>query len=214
MWATNSTFVSSQTFEGNGDQPTTDLLLPFLSQSSGYLETLMKLLFWKGVNSTGTLTGYKSECNKNKTRSLSEIWFHCKARINKVMVAFTYSCANQLESCWLPRQKRNKCHLVFLWMHELVQDRWSQIESRIFWLKSEHTPHQLVIKIGFQVMEFQLDGVWDVIAPLSPSFLLNITFCSFTPDWDNSLKVHKARCVYIPESKGDDTHIQNGPLML
>lgn len=67
-------------------------------------------------------------------------------------------------------------------------------------------------------MEFQLDSVWDVIATLSPSFLLNnITFCSFTPDRDDSLKVQKASpalCVYISESKGDDAHIQNGPLMV
>lgn len=66
-------------------------------------------------------------------------------------------------------------------------------------------------------MEFQLDSVWDVIAPLSPSFLLNnITFCSFPPDRDDSPKFQKAssaRCVYISESKGDDAHIQNGQLV-
>lgn len=193
----------------------TDLLLPCSISNFRLPWDTYEASLLKGCETVqGLLRDIKVNAKNTKPKQ-NLVRFHCEAWINKAMVAFTYSCANQLESCWLTRQKRNKCHLVFLCMHELVQDRWSQIESRIFWLKSEHNPHQLVIKIGFQVMEFQLDSVWDVIAPLSPSFLLNnITICSFTPDRDNSLKVQKASpvgFVYISKSKGDDAHVQNGP---
>lgn len=74
-------------------------------------------------------------------------------------------------------------------MHELVQDRWSEMGSRL----SKYGPHMLVIKAGFQMIEFPLASIQGVIATLSRSFLLNnISLCSFRPDRDDYLKFQKA----------------------
>lgn len=47
-------------------------------------------------------------------------------------------------------------------MHELVQDRWSEMGSRL----SKYGPHMLVIKAGFQMIEFPLASIQGVIATL------------------------------------------------